>query len=254
MRLVRVFATAACLLWLTGCESWNKTVAFLNPGQSDSAATTAFASPASPATTGSIAADRQIVAAAPAEPEDPNDDLNLGKRHFRESDFGLAERHFRRAVEKGPGDTRRDAEAWLGLAASYDRLRRFELADRAYAHAIKILGPTPEILNNRAILICCAAITGTPGRGSSPPAISIRATRTSRTTWICWRRALGETAGAVARMERRAAARNPGSLKKLRRTRRRSGYSHGQPRIALRSIRATASAYAATRCMAPALR
>ena len=149
MRLVRVFATAACLLWLTGCESWNKTVAFLNPGQSDSAATTAFASPASPATTGSIAADRQIVAAAPAEPEDPNDDLNLGKRHFRESDFGLAERHFRRAVEKGPGDTRRDAEAWLGLAASYDRLRRFELADRAYAHAIKILGPTPEILNNQ---------------------------------------------------------------------------------------------------------
>ena len=43
----------------------------------------------------------------------------------------------------------RDAEAWLGLAASYDRLRRFDLADRAYAQAIGIVGPTAEILNNQ---------------------------------------------------------------------------------------------------------
>jgi Flp pilus assembly protein TadD len=35
------------------------------------------------------------------------------------------------------------------LAASYDRLRRFDLADRAYAQAISILGPTAEILNNQ---------------------------------------------------------------------------------------------------------
>jgi tetratricopeptide (TPR) repeat protein len=60
-------------------------------------------------------------------------------------DFSLAERHFRRAVELHP----RDGEAWLGLAASYDRLRRFDLADRAYDQAIKISGPTAEILNNR---------------------------------------------------------------------------------------------------------
>ena len=36
-----------------------------------------------------------------------------------------------------------------GLAASYDRLRRFDLADRAYAQAIGIVGPTVEILNNQ---------------------------------------------------------------------------------------------------------
>ena len=42
----------------------------------------------------------------------------------------------------------RDAEAWVGLAASYDRLHRFDLADRAYAEAIRILGPTAEILND----------------------------------------------------------------------------------------------------------
>ena len=50
---------------------------------------------------------------------DPSDDLSLGKRHYREQNYGLAEQHFRRAVEKLP----RDGEAWLGLAASYDRLR-----------------------------------------------------------------------------------------------------------------------------------
>jgi len=76
---------------------------------------------------------------------DPNDELSLGKKHYRANDFGLAEKHFRRAVETHP----RDAEAWLGLAASYDRLRRFDLADRAYAQAIGIVGPTVAILNNQ---------------------------------------------------------------------------------------------------------
>jgi tetratricopeptide (TPR) repeat protein len=76
---------------------------------------------------------------------DPNDELSLGKKHYRANDFGLAEKHFRRAVETHP----RDAEAWLGLAASYDRLRRFDLADRAYGQAIGIVGPTVAILNNQ---------------------------------------------------------------------------------------------------------
>jgi tetratricopeptide (TPR) repeat protein len=72
------------------------------------------------------------------------DDLKLGKKHYRENNFGIAERHFRRAVEANP----RNAEAWMGLAASYDKLRRFELADRAYEQAFAILGPVPELLNN----------------------------------------------------------------------------------------------------------
>ena len=76
---------------------------------------------------------------------DPYDELSLGKKQYRANNFGLAEKHFRLAVEKHP----RDAEAWLGLAASYDRLRRFDLADRAYAQAVGILGPTVEILNNQ---------------------------------------------------------------------------------------------------------
>jgi Flp pilus assembly protein TadD len=76
---------------------------------------------------------------------DPKDDLSVGKRHYKEQNYGLAEKHFRKAVEAQP----RAAEAWVGLAASYDRLRRFDLADRAYDQAINLLGPTPEILNNQ---------------------------------------------------------------------------------------------------------
>jgi len=76
---------------------------------------------------------------------DPYDDLNTGKKLYRSANYGLAERHFRRAVESRP----KDAEAWVGLAASYDQLRRFELADRAYNQAIGIVGKTPEVLNNQ---------------------------------------------------------------------------------------------------------
>jgi tetratricopeptide (TPR) repeat protein len=72
------------------------------------------------------------------------DDLKLGKKHYRENNFGLAERYYRRSVEANP----RNAEGWIGLAASYDKLRRFELADRAYEQAFAILGPAPELLNN----------------------------------------------------------------------------------------------------------
>ncbi len=43
----------------------------------------------------------------------------------------------------------RDAESWVGLAASYDQLKRFDLADRAYNEAIKLIGATPEVMNNQ---------------------------------------------------------------------------------------------------------
>jgi Flp pilus assembly protein TadD len=76
---------------------------------------------------------------------DPNDELSVAKQYYRQGNYGLAERYFRRAVEAGP----RDAEAWLGLAAAYDRLKRFDLADRAYEQLLRITGPTAEVLNNQ---------------------------------------------------------------------------------------------------------
>ena len=72
-------------------------------------------------------------------------DLDKARQHFRDRNFGLAEQTFRAIVE---GDAR-NADAWLGLAASYDELRRFDLADRAYGQLLKLTGPTPQLLNNR---------------------------------------------------------------------------------------------------------
>ena len=153
---VRVLMVAsASLLWLAGCESL-KTIDLSQSSDSEVNAS------AEPATTASVPAPTGVVlttqpaptgSAGTAEPmaqaglmgTDPNDDLNLGKKYFRAQDFGLAERHFRRAVEAQS----KDAEAWLGLAASYDRLKRFDLADRAYDEAVGLVGHTPEILNNQ---------------------------------------------------------------------------------------------------------
>jgi Flp pilus assembly protein TadD len=76
----------------------------------------------------------------------PSDEpLRLALEHFNRGDFGIAERYFRDAVEKAP----RDASAWIGLAASEDRLGRFDLADPAYAQAARLSGETTALLNNR---------------------------------------------------------------------------------------------------------
>ena len=137
----RVLIAVAGLIWLAGCETSSKLGDLRGPQ----------ANPSPDAdVTGSVSAlEKPLSPSGPATPEllgvDPNDDLGVAKKYFRQGSYGLAERHFRRAVELHP----RDAEAWVGLAASYDRLRRFDLADRAYTQAIRIVGPTPEILNNQ---------------------------------------------------------------------------------------------------------
>ncbi|ACK51619.1 Tetratricopeptide TPR_2 repeat protein [Methylocella silvestris BL2] len=76
----------------------------------------------------------------------PSDEpLRLGQEFFNRGIYGTAQRYFQDAVEKAP----KDPKAWIGLAASYDHLRRFDLADRAYGEAIKLAGPTTQILNNQ---------------------------------------------------------------------------------------------------------
>lgn len=75
----------------------------------------------------------------------PSDEyVRRGKIYFRNNNFGLAEQSFRKAVELSP----RDAEAWLGLAASYDQLRRFDLADNAYAKVLELGQTNAAVLNN----------------------------------------------------------------------------------------------------------
>ncbi len=151
-----LIAAAACLFWLTGCESSTQ-LGDLPQSKSDTPpassssqdSTSPQGSPAGedPSSTGSVqpaARDAATGAGAKSAGKDA-EDLRLGKKYFNAGNFSLAERHFRRAVELRP----RDLEGWVGLAASYDRLRRFELADRAYDQAIKIGGPSGEVLNNR---------------------------------------------------------------------------------------------------------
>jgi Flp pilus assembly protein TadD len=76
----------------------------------------------------------------------PSDEpLKLGLEHFDRGNYGVAERYFRDAVEKAP----RDVTAWVALAATYDRIARFDLADRAYQAAIRLTGETTQILNNQ---------------------------------------------------------------------------------------------------------
>jgi Flp pilus assembly protein TadD len=140
----RLVTAAACLVLLSGCETSTKLGDLIHP-QADDQATASLvdsAPTADPVTTGSVGnagpADEGLLGG------DPSDDLSLGKKQYRAGNFGSAERYFRRAVETHP----RDAEAWVGLAAAYDRLRRFDLADRAYEQAIAIIGPTAEVLNN----------------------------------------------------------------------------------------------------------
>ena len=81
--------------------------------------------------------------------EDPkffpsDDNVRTAKVSFHNGDYGLAEKGFRKAVEVTPDDT----EAWLGLAASYDQLRRFDLADEAYRHVMVLGKDNPVVLNN----------------------------------------------------------------------------------------------------------
>jgi Flp pilus assembly protein TadD len=89
-------------------------------------------------------------AVAAADPVDltyvpPTDPLRRGLYHFNRGEFGLAEQYFRAVVEKSPDNV----TAWIGLAGSYDNIRRFELADRAYREAIRLAGETTQILNNQ---------------------------------------------------------------------------------------------------------
>jgi Flp pilus assembly protein TadD len=123
--VVRRMAVLALMVALTGCGSGALDLGDLGAGSGAGGA----AAGGNPALTGASA----------------RDPVSLGKRQFADGNYGLAEEQFRKAVEIGP----RDAEAWLGLAASYDRLKRFDLADRAYGQAIRILGRTATVLNNQ---------------------------------------------------------------------------------------------------------
>jgi len=70
--------------------------------------------------------------------------LREARGHFRNNDFGYSAALYKRAVELNP----RNAEGYVGLSASYDRLGRFDLSDRVYASLYAITGGTAQYYNN----------------------------------------------------------------------------------------------------------
>ena len=70
--------------------------------------------------------------------------LAEAKSHFRSGDFGHSAALYKRVVELSP----KNAEGYIGLSASYDRLRRFDLSDRVYTALFEITGGTAQYYNN----------------------------------------------------------------------------------------------------------
>jgi Flp pilus assembly protein TadD len=70
--------------------------------------------------------------------------LREARGHFRNNDFGHSAALYKRAVELNP----KNAEGYVGLSASYDRLGRFDLSDRVYASLYSITGGTAQYYNN----------------------------------------------------------------------------------------------------------
>ena len=66
--------------------------------------------------------------------------LVQARAHFRNNDFGYSAAFYKRVVELSPKD--------VGLGASYDRMRRFDLSDRVYASLFAISGGTAQYYNN----------------------------------------------------------------------------------------------------------
>lgn len=66
------------------------------------------------------------------------------KNQFRQENYGNSGALFLKAVQLAPND----GLAWMGLAASCDRIRRFDLSDKAYGHAFRLVGATTSYHNN----------------------------------------------------------------------------------------------------------
>jgi Flp pilus assembly protein TadD len=88
----------------------------------------------------------ELVTASLAEDSLPTSQklVHKAQEQFAEGYYGSAADSFAKTIERDP----LNAEAWLGLAAAYDQINRFDEADRAYARVQELIGATPSVLNN----------------------------------------------------------------------------------------------------------
>jgi Flp pilus assembly protein TadD len=73
-----------------------------------------------------------------------SDLVRRGQRQFTDGNYGSANGDFAKSTETDA----LNADAWLGLAASYDQIGRFDEANRAYAKVQELIGSTSSVLNN----------------------------------------------------------------------------------------------------------
>ena len=71
--------------------------------------------------------------------------ITVAVRNFQQENYGNAGKLFFHAVKLAPND----GNAWLGLAASSDRIGRFDLSDIAYRQAARLVGSRKDYHNNR---------------------------------------------------------------------------------------------------------
>ena len=132
--ILKIFGFLALLLAVAGCNATTCSTA-----NCEAAPVAVVPADVGPATTAKLQDPDDVKYYRSDEP------LRMAIEHFNRGHYGIAERYFRDATEKAP----KDPTAWIGLAAAYDRLARFDLADRAYVFAIRLVGETTEILNNQ---------------------------------------------------------------------------------------------------------
>ena len=70
--------------------------------------------------------------------------LPQARLNFKQRNYGYSAAYYKRALELTPNNE----EALVGLAASYDRLQRFDLSDRVYAQLLSVDGPSIQYYNN----------------------------------------------------------------------------------------------------------
>ena len=132
--ILKIFGFLALFLAVAGCNATTCSTA-----NCEAAPVAVVPADVGPATTAKLQDPDDVKYYRSDEP------LRMGIEHFNRGHYGIAERYFRDATEKAP----KDPTAWIGLAAAYDRIARFDLADRAYVYAIRLVGETTEILNNQ---------------------------------------------------------------------------------------------------------
>ena len=157
-RTSNMIAVGALMISLAGCEA-DSTLSTFN----------SFAPTTTPPPTPTFQQPADVQYYPSDEP------LRLGLEYFNRGIYGVAERYFRDAVEKAP----RDVTAWVGLAATYDRIGRFDLADRAYSAAVKLAGNTIEISQQSGLFVHAARRLRRRAQ-EVPPGLCARAEQSNR--------------------------------------------------------------------------